>query len=54
MPTRKRTAAPPPSQRAANQAFLQEQKQKALELLEASRAPNTNRVYKSKQDEFSV
>jgi hypothetical protein len=53
MPTRKRTAAPP-SQRAANQAFLQEQKRKALELLDASRARNTNRAYKPKQDEFSV
>jgi hypothetical protein len=37
-----------------NRAFLQEQKRKALELLEVSRSSNTNRAYKSKQDEFSV
>jgi hypothetical protein len=39
---------------AANQAFLRQQKQKALDLLDESRAENTNKVYQPKQDEFSV
>ena len=40
--------------KAANRAFLQQQKQKALDSMEDSRADNTNKAYNPKQDEFSV
>jgi hypothetical protein len=40
--------------KAANRAFLRQQKQKALDSMEDSRADNTNKAYNPKQDEFSV
>jgi hypothetical protein len=40
--------------KAANRAFLQQQKQEALDSMEDSRADNTNKAYHPKQDEFSV
>jgi hypothetical protein len=39
---------------ASNQLYLKEHKLKALKLLDQSRAENTNRTYKPKQDEFIV